>query len=180
MLAIFTSRGLRIFSRDSQTQPVRRQWVRRRVCLAHHVRLLPATRHPHRSAVNTVTATSTTLYQASGSRSVPPGKIRTIPALKSAIPFKLTYSSGIEGAVDSSRLASISGTAASGRAFRYHFRSQSLKKAFSRSTVCRHLGDVGWHTVFWLPNRPTSCTASLSGTVSSHSTRTKCSALSES
>jgi hypothetical protein len=27
---------------------------------------------------------------------------------------------------------------------------------FSRSTVCRHFGVIGWHTVFWLPNRPTS------------------------
>ncbi len=30
---------------------------------------------------------------------------------------------------------------------------------FKRSTVCRHFGVVGWHTVFWLPNRPTSLTA---------------------
>ena len=47
------------------------------------------------------------------------------------------------------------------------------KCCFSLSTVDRHLGVVGLHTVFWFPNMPTSCTALSSGTVSIHSTGTK-------
>jgi MFS family permease len=40
------------------------------------------------------------------------------------------------------------------------------------------LTGFGWRTVFWLPKRPTSLKALFSGTVSSHSTRTKASIIS--
>jgi cyanophycinase len=55
---------------------------------------------------------------------------------------------------------------------------QPGKTPFSRSTVCRHFGVVGWHTVFWLPNRPTSENALFASTESNHFTRTNCSVFS--
>src|SRR3546814_2589075 len=65
-----------------------------------------------------------------------------------------------------------------------HAPSHFRKNDFNRSMVCRHFGAVGWQTVFWLPNSPTSSNsptslrASSAATVSSHSTRTKYSAVS--
>jgi len=41
--------------------------------------------------------------------------------------------------------------------------SQFVKTCLSRSTVCLHLGEAGWATVFWLPNKPTSYNRPLHG-----------------
>ena len=43
-----------------------------------------------------------------------------------------------------------------------------MKRSLRRSTVQRHFGVVGRQMVFWLPNRPTSFTASFSGRLYSH------------